>query len=348
MFVPPVAVGEEATLRPQTSGFSHADWHSLAGFWHPVAFSQEVADKPFAARLLDVELVLYRHAAGVTVALDRCPHRSVRLSHGHLCDQTLACAMHGLRFDGTGRCVAIPSAGEGLRIPERLQLQTFPSIERYGMVWTCLSGEPRWPLPEWPAFEVPGRAFYTATDTWQASAVRHVENFNDVAHFPWVHGGTFGGEAEWTVPVYEVASTPYGLSFQLPYLEGGNRFPDEAGRGLAQREVVYTYELTFPFSTMIVVDVQGSDFTHWFCDSVCPRSVGETRIFQIFTDTQGVADPAYWMADAEHINREDKPLVESQPWGVSLDGRDEGHIPADRMSLAYRRALAEKFGLGRA
>ena len=159
MFVPPVAVGEETTLRPQTSGFSHADWHSLAGFWHPVAFSREVADKPFAARLLDVELVLYRHAAGVTVALDRCPHRSVRLSHGHLCDQTLACAMHGLRFDGTGRCVAIPSAGEGLRIPERLQLQTFPSIERYGMVWTCLSGEPRWPLPEWPAFEVPGRAF---------------------------------------------------------------------------------------------------------------------------------------------------------------------------------------------
>lgn len=347
MFASLADAGAWSALRPANSGFSPSDWAILARFWHPVAFSSEVTDSPFSSRLLDVELVLFRSAGRITVARDRCPHRSVKLSHGRMQGDELVCAMHGLRFDGDGRCTAIPAVPAGsVRIPERARLQTFPAVERYGIVWTCLAGEAQWPLPEWPAFEVAGRAFYSASDVWQASAARHVENFNDVAHFPWVHGGTFGGAVDWTVPVYEVQPMPFGLRFELPYTEGGNRFPDEAGRGLATREVRYVYELTFPFSTQIEVDVQHSDYTHWFCDTVCPRAADETRIFQIFTDTQGVADPAYWIADAEHINREDKPLVEAQPAWLPLDPRAEIHLPADRMSLAWRRALTERFGLG--
>jgi len=47
------------------------------------------------------------------------------------------------------------------------------------------------------------------------------------------------------------------------------------------------------------------------------------------------------------INNEDQPLVESQyPQELPLDLREEINIPADRMSLAYRKALAEKFNLG--
>lgn len=347
MFTALADAGARPDSRPADSGFSPTDWTILSRFWHPVAFASEVTDQPFAARLLDVDLVLYRTAQGLTVAHDRCPHRSVKLSLGRVVGEELVCAMHGLRFDCAGRCTAIPSVPAGsVRIPAQARLHTFPAVERYGIVWTCLAGEAQWALPAWPAFEVPGRAFYTASDVWQASAARHVENFNDVAHFPWVHGGTFGGDADWTVPVYEVKPTGYGLRFELPYVEGGNRFPDEAGRGLATRDVRYVYELTFPFSTQIEVDVQGSDYTHWFCDTVCPRSATETRIFQIFTDTQGVADPAYWIADAEHINREDKPLVEAQPAFLPLDPHAEIHIPADRMSLAWRRALVEQFGLG--
>jgi vanillate O-demethylase monooxygenase subunit len=47
------------------------------------------------------------------------------------------------------------------------------------------------------------------------------------------------------------------------------------------------------------------------------------------------------------INDEDKPLVENQrPEDLPLGIMDEVHIPADRMSIAYRRALVHKFGLG--
>ena len=47
------------------------------------------------------------------------------------------------------------------------------------------------------------------------------------------------------------------------------------------------------------------------------------------------------------INDEDKALVENQrPEELPLDLTQEGHIPADRFSIAYRKALVEEFGLG--
>ena len=35
-------------------------WPALRQYWHPVAFSTALADKPLAVRLLDERLVLYR------------------------------------------------------------------------------------------------------------------------------------------------------------------------------------------------------------------------------------------------------------------------------------------------
>ena len=67
----------------------------------------------------------------------------------------------------------------------------------------------------------------------------------------------------------------------------------------------------------------------------------------IMTDNSGHPDADMWVKDALGINDEDKPLVEGQcPEDLPLDLREEVHIPADRMSLEYRRALAGKFGLG--
>ena len=186
--------------------------------------------------------------------------------------------------------------------------------------------------------------FRRGSGGWQPG--RHVENFNDVAHFPWVHGATFGGEMEAAYPLYQVEQTDYGLSFQLPYLELGNRFND--GRDeLQQRHVVYSYELTFPFSTLLEVDVQESDYVMVILDTVCPISAHESGIFQILADNS--AEPATddLVRETLDINSEDQPLVEAQsPEDLPLDLREEIHIPADRMSLEYRKALATKFNLG--
>ena len=332
---------------PQHSSISESDWRILASFWHPIAFVHDLGAAPVGARLLDVDLVIYRTSTGLSVAHDRCPHRGTRLSLGKIIDDLLVCPMHGLCFDGRGQCKRIPSSAErNARIPASFGLSSVTTEIRYGIVWACLTGEPIWPLPEWAALEnTQFRKLYFPADTWKASAGRHVENFNDLAHFPWVHVGSFGGSTEDRVADYEVEHTEYGLTFWTPYTEGFNRFPD--GVEGDRRDVIYRYRLTFPFSTLLTIEPKGSSYVQYFADAVCPVSAHESRIFQLSTDTTGNPDAELWSRDAETINREDRPLVESQrPQDLPLNLRDEVHIPADRMSVEYRRALVSKFGLG--
>ena len=262
-------------------------------------------------------------------------------------DDQLVCPMHGLSFNGTGQCTRIPSlSGQKARIPASLRLKSIKTEVRSGILWACLSGEPIWPLPTWGALDNPElRKLYFPAETWKAAAARHVENFNDLAHFPWVHEASFGGATTDPVPEYEVQHTAYGLTFWVPYTEGFNRFPD--GIKGDTRDVVYRYELTFPFSTLLTVEPKGSNYALFFADAVCPVSAHESRIFQVSTDTTGEPDSEFWLRDALTINGEDRPLVESQrPQDLPLNVRDEMHIPADRMSVEYRRALVAKFGLG--
>ncbi|MCY4154809.1 MAG: aromatic ring-hydroxylating dioxygenase subunit alpha [Gammaproteobacteria bacterium] len=337
-----------ATDLPPGCSFRESDWHILAAFWHPVAFVHDITDRPLAAKLLDVNLALYRTASGITVAKDQCPHRGVKISLGRVQDDLLICPMHGLHYDGNGVCRKIPSiADPTAAIPDKLRLRTYRSEVRYGILWVCLKDEPIWPLPYWRHLEDPVyQPNYVPPGAWQVAAGRHVENFNDVAHFPWVHGATFGGGPDAAYPRYQVQHTDYGLSFHIPYLELLNRFPD--GRDdLQQREVVYSYELTFPFSTLLEVAVQESDYIQVILDTVCPISARQSGIFQITADNFGNPNPAEQVQETVAINDEDQPLVESQyPQELPLDLREEINIPADRMSLAYRKALAEKFNLG--
>src|SRR4029450_2344668 len=77
--------------------------------WYIAAWSDEVKDKPLARRLGNEPVVLCRARHGRAAALvDRCCHRSAPLSHGEVVAQGLQCGYHGLVFDSTGRCVAIP------------------------------------------------------------------------------------------------------------------------------------------------------------------------------------------------------------------------------------------------
>ena len=331
---------------PRNCTFEESDWRILAAFWHPVAYAHEIEDKPVKARLLDVDLVIYRTTEGVSVARDICPHRGTRLSGGWMDGDELVCPMHGLCYDHSGQCTKIPSiADKSARIPPRLRLQSLKTEERYGVIFACLSNEPSHPLPVWAGIENPDLPkIYVPSGTWKAAASRHVENFNDVAHFPWVHNETFGGYEADPIPPYEVNKTDYGLSFDLPYLEQGNRFPD--GVKADDRNVTYHYELTLPFSTLLVIGPDDSDYRQYFADTVCPVSAHETKIFQVVTDTTGKPDEEFLIKESLMINDEDKPMVEGQhPEDLPLDLTEEIHIPADRMSVEYRRALA-KLGLG--
>ena len=334
---------------PVGSAFQESDWHILAGFWHPVAFVHEIGEQPVSQTLLDVDLVIFRIGDAVTVARDRCPHRGARLSAGTIEQEYLICPMHGLHYDTDGQCTLIPSIAEPRpAIPREFCLQVYQSVQRYGLLWVCLKDAPLNPLPEWPDLEHEKRQnICLPTDEWAASAPRHVENFNDIAHFPWVHLQSFGGDKTEAFPLYKVDKTDSGLSFEVTYTEGGNRFPD--GVEKKNREVRYLYEMTYPFSTLLHVCPLESDFVHFFADTVCPVSHNRSRIFQLYTDTSGKPKEKLWSDEAIIINAEDKPLVEGQtPLELPLDLTHDFSIPADRFSIEYRRGLVGRFGLGAA
>src|ERR1700730_9804852 len=99
--------------------------------WYVAVAWSGLGAEPIAARILDQDLVLFRGSDGTPHALlDRCCHRGVRLSLGKMTDGHLACGYHGWRYDGTGRCVHIPSLLAGRRVPETFRVPVFHSIER--------------------------------------------------------------------------------------------------------------------------------------------------------------------------------------------------------------------------
>ncbi len=81
------------------------------------------------------DLVVWRSASGVLSAWEnRCPHRGMRLSHGFVRGESLACAYHGWHFECSGRCHYIPAHPE-LELPRTIKPTTFDVVERDGLVW---------------------------------------------------------------------------------------------------------------------------------------------------------------------------------------------------------------------
>src|SRR4028119_675823 len=127
-----------AFVLPRNCTFSETDWKALAPFWYPIAFSPEVTDRPFAAKLVDERLALFRHSdSSIVAARDLCLPRGVPLSLGWVENAELQCKYHGVGYDKSGQCTRI-SAQPDAAIPARLKLTTYAVTERYGLVWVRL------------------------------------------------------------------------------------------------------------------------------------------------------------------------------------------------------------------
>ncbi len=204
-------ITSKSVSQPEDSSFNHTDWMILSRHWYPVARAVDVADQPVQALLLDVKVVVYRTSAGLSVALDRCPHRGVPLSKGCVKANHLVCAYHGLQFDAQGACKKIP-AQPSLVPSDRFRLQSLPSVERYGLVWTCLNPDGHSaisPMPTW--YDEAHQQVLPPSVDILGSAGRQVEGFVDVAHFAFVHHEAFADPENPVVPAYETEATDLGV-----------------------------------------------------------------------------------------------------------------------------------------
>jgi len=344
---PSLSSETERVSLPRGCTFTPSDWHALAPFWHPVAFSHEVREKPFAARLLDERLVIYRLPGGQAFAArDLCLHRGVPLSMGFIDGEHLVCAYHGLRYDGEGRCVCIP-AHPGAAIPPKLRLQSYPVLERYGLIWTRLVDDGPRPLPEFAEWNDPSYLQVLPNSVeLNASAGRQMEGFLDVSHFAFVHVKTFGEVANPEVPNYLVEPTPTG--FRADYISTVSNYPVHLKHlnqpGFKWRRL---FETWLPFTAKLTVFFPNEGRLH-ILNAASPVSARKTRVFVPICRNFDRDAPLQATLDFNHqVFEEDKAIVEQQyPEDLPINLQEEVHIRADKSSIAYRQGLAQ-LGLGR-
>ncbi len=325
---------------PSDCTFAPDDWRLLSARWFPVAVADEVGDKPAAARLLDVDLVVFRSGGSLVVAKDLCPHRGMALSRGWMSEGQIVCPYHGLHFNARGRCTAIP-ADPGAVIPDRMALTVFPSVERFGLIWTSLAGAE----PDLPDFEAWDDSDYQQIVCPMidiaGAAGRQVEGFLDVAHFAWAHTTTFGDRSNPAVPDYTVERTARGL--RADYLSNVSNY-GPTQKHLAPADFLWrrTFEVFPPFSARLIVHFPDNKKL-WILNATCPVSARKTRLFcplarNFDKDSSVEAVRAFNLA----VFNEDRVLVENQkPEDLPLDLSLEVHIAADRSSIAYRRLLKQ-------
>ena len=217
-----------------------------------------------------------------------------------------------------------------------------PTQEKYGCLWTTL-GEPDQDIVEIEeAYESDRHYVPCGWVKMRASGLRVVENFLDMAHFPFIHTDILGSEANAEVPTYqseirrdvdEVWAT--NCTFFQPQMTAsrpGGEF------------VQLTYRVPSPFVVML----------YRACPSAPDRRDAIALFIQPIEEDLCRATPVMYLLDnnatvsqlrwfEQVIFFQDRIIVENQrPLLMPMEPRAEIPTRADSSSVAYRRWLKEK------
>lgn len=311
---------------------------AFSPYWHPVAFSHELKERPLAARLLETDLVVWRTGSGVAATLRYCAHRGADLCGGQITEEGLRCGFHGWTYGRDGRCVRVPSQ-PGVPIPARAALTSFRAVERYGLVWVCLALEPAAPLPEWPELEDGSVATVPLPRLdWNTSAGRMIEIVLDVAHLSWVHEGTFGNPQQQEVPPYEVERSADGVRARISYPALS---PAIGGMPPKVDRTTLSYEVFFPFAARLSFKPT-IFYAHTVYAIASPWSEEKMQCFYFASYHPRLRNhfPDMFVKSELAILEQDRLIAEAQrPRAHPLDFSSEVHVRADRLPLEYRRGL---------
>lgn len=307
---------------------------ALRQYWHPVARSEDLTDKPIAATLLEEPLVVYRVDGGVAALKDLCIHRGTPLSLGWIDGSKLVCAYHGWAYGADGSCVRIPSIPADRSIPAKARVDSYHAQERYGLVWVSLDA-PIGTIPDFP--EVESESYHTYfhdSPNWQTSAARFIENFIDMSHFPWVHGGLLGDRDHPITPDYVVQHRDGEMFF-----EAESQTPKERQQGGGEH---IEMRIVPPFA-VVFRQIQLSGGVYVVTVIASPLSSKESRLYKFVSRNYALDRPDdSFRAFSDMVMDQDRLMVEKQrPEELPLDLSAEMHIKGpDNVAVEYRRILA--------
>lgn len=319
----------------------------LKNLWYVACLADELGEQPRAARMLGHDFVLYRVASGEIACLaDTCVHRGAPLSQGRCVAAGVECPYHGWVYGPDGRCLRIPSLGEGARIPERARVDAYPVVERFGLVWVFLGDldEHTRPaiadfLPEY--LQAEGWRFLHGRFDYAANWERVFENHIDSAHTHFIHPD-FGNRQDPKVSPATVHTDGLGAWAEHSYKPRPKRGPLGA----------LIDEHRPPVRTRLAFDLGG------LCVRLSIRMTESMRqiVFQAFTPvddthcfshyiqarnflTEAQHD-AVMRADLEKIFTEDRQILERlRPVLAPATAAGEVTVGSDALPAAFRQQV---------
>jgi len=304
--------------------------------WLPVTSLRALTTKnPMGVPLLGEDIVVWQSDQDILAWQDLCVHRGTQLSLGKVEGNRLQCPYHGWTYNEAGRCVHIPAHPDQVP-PDKARVKTYPVQLKYDFVWVCL-GEPRQDVPAFPEWDdATYRKTLCGPYPVHASAPRIVENFLDVAHFPFVHGGILGDAAHPEIEDYEAEISREGVVARNVRVYQ----PDPYGTGVGDT-VTYTYRSTRPLSAYFVKESSERGFSILLM--ITPHDTVESTAWMWMAMNYAYDVPeADLVAYQDKIFSQDAPILQSQrPEKLPLDLQAELHLKSDRTAIAYRKWLKQ-------
>ena len=170
----------------------------LRNMWYVAAYSADLQPgKCLSRRYLNEPVVLFRTQSGQISALaDRCSHRAMPLSEGHVDGEIIRCPYHGLEFGASGACIRIPGQE---RIPTAANVKSYPVAERDGFIWIWMGEQEQADTSQImsnPEHRDPSWSWRPYTMHVNCNWQLLVDNILDLTHVAYIHANTIGGNPQ--------------------------------------------------------------------------------------------------------------------------------------------------------
>jgi phenylpropionate dioxygenase-like ring-hydroxylating dioxygenase large terminal subunit len=212
---------------------------------------------------------------------------------------------------------------------------------RYGYLWTTL-GSPSQDLFDIPEYFEPARKnLHVIMVGIAVSAPRAVENFLDMAHFPFVHTDILGAEPHTEIKEYNVE-----INQQDEVIATECRIfqPLAAASSTEAADIDYIYRVPHPYCSVLYKtsgeDISKFDVIALFVQPETEETVRANMMCSLVDSSSSINRVRSFQ---QMILGQDKPILENQlPKRLPLDPRAETPIRADKSAIVYRRWLSQK------
>ncbi len=208
-------------------------------YWHPVAITAELKDRPQRIRVMGEDLVLFRDRSGrIGLVHKNCPHRRASLEFGRCETRGIRCCYHGWLFDIDGAILEIPgqpgNADSVASIQQSRRLGAYPVIEFRGLIFAWLGPPQEKPdFPYYDVYDLPDTIMTPYSASFRCNWIQALDAIVDPAHTAFLHHNQF--------------TDGFGMVGQYQFYERDRiRFLGTATRRVGENAWVRVNELILP------------------------------------------------------------------------------------------------------